>query len=156
MICVLRDLIAGHARVPARQIFRSVISEAARIKIMTALLEHSPENASKGQFYDNVISSFRTLNSKRNAMVHGLWWTRDDGKVFIAKESLDEYATSKGRLVSAREVRFILKKMATLLKQLALHEEKLDRRWVRANILNTPQARAEYRQRFSEGAGGMD
>jgi hypothetical protein len=50
MICVLRDLIAGHAQVPARQVFRSIVSEAVRIRIMTSLLEHSPVNASKGKF----------------------------------------------------------------------------------------------------------
>jgi hypothetical protein len=146
MICVMRDLIAGHAQVPARQIFRSVISEAARIKIMAALLERSPSNSTKGKFYDHVIFSFRTLNSKRNAMVHGLWWTRDDGKMFMARKSLDEYSSDKGREVPASEVHAALKKMVMLVKRLKLHEQKLDHRWMREKLLNTPEARAEYRK----------
>jgi hypothetical protein len=147
MICVLRDLIAGHTRAPARQIFRSVISEAVRIRIMTALLEHSPDNAGKNQFYDKVIFDFRSLNSKRNAMVHGIWWTRDDGKMFVSKESLDEYSgDSKGRQLPIKEVSAIIKKMETLIKRLSSHEQKLNRRWFREKFLNTPEARAEYRR----------
>jgi hypothetical protein len=146
MICVLRDLIAGHAKVPARQIFRSVISEAARIRIMTALLEHSPMNAGKNQFYDKVIFAFRSLNSKRNAMVHGVWWTRDDGKIFVSKESLDEHPVGNGRPVPIKELSTIIKKMEGLVKRLASHEHKLNRRWFRETILTTPEARAEYRR----------
>jgi hypothetical protein len=146
MICVLRDLIAGHTLVPARQIFRSVISEAVRIRIMTALLEHSPGNAGKSQFYDKILLDFRSLNSKRNVMVHGIWWTRDDGKMFVSKESLNEYSVGNGREVPLKEVSAIIKKVAALIKRLTSHEKKLNRRWFPEKILNTPEARAEYRR----------
>ena len=146
MICILRDLVAGHAQVPARQIFRSIISEAVRIKIMTSLLEHSPVNANKGKFYDEIISIFRVLNKKRNEWVHGLWWTRNDGKMFVTKESVQDYSYGKGRHVRVREMEILLKKMLTLIDKLRLHEQKLNERWFKQTVLTTPEARAEYRR----------
>jgi hypothetical protein len=146
MICVLRDLIAGHAQVPARQVFRSIVSEAVRIRIMTSLLEHSPVNASKGKFYDEIIFAFRVLNNKRNECVHGLWWTRDDGKMFVTKESIQDYTLGKGRHVRIREMETLLKKMLALINKLRLHERKLNERWFKETVLTTPEDRAEYRR----------
>jgi hypothetical protein len=146
MICVLRDLIAGHARAPARHIFRSIISEAVRIKIMTSLLEHSPVNANKGKFYDEVIFAFRELNQKRNEYVHSSWWTRDDNKMFIIKESVQDYEHGMGRQIRARELEITLKKMLGLMHKLRLHGWKLDERLFKETTLVSPELRAEYRR----------
>jgi hypothetical protein len=47
MIELLRDLIGGGKELPARQIFRSIVSNDARRKLLVALLEQAPINRTK-------------------------------------------------------------------------------------------------------------
>jgi hypothetical protein len=58
----------------ARQVFRSIINEQIRIKIMRNMLERSPAHTDKGQIYDEIIDEFHALGGIRNKYVHGLWW----------------------------------------------------------------------------------
>lgn len=101
MIAIMAILMGG-LNSPARQIFRSLNSEEARVKIMTTLLERHPINRDKGQEFDDIISLFSEVKKKRNAYAHGLWHTHNDsGRVFLAELSADIFPA----FLTQREVR---------------------------------------------------
>jgi hypothetical protein len=104
MIDVLKDLLGGQPSTPARQIFRSVISNAARKKMMTAVLERSSLNVTKTQFYDDILEEFGALNARRNTYVHGLWYTHNGHRVFLCEESLDDFHHFEAREVHETEL----------------------------------------------------
>jgi hypothetical protein len=90
MIAIMA-LLLGHSAAPARQIFRSLNSEDARVKVMRALLETYPGNLDKGQEYDDLIDLFVEIKNRRNAYSHGLWQTHSSGRTFLAEPTADEY-----------------------------------------------------------------
>src|ERR1700748_426664 len=57
-------LLLGHPAPtsPARQIYRSIVSPNARIKMLKAVLEKSAINRDKTAEYDAIISEFELLN----------------------------------------------------------------------------------------------
>ncbi|HEV7635319.1 MAG TPA: hypothetical protein VGO54_07790 [Bradyrhizobium sp.] len=78
----------GH--MPGRQIFRSISANGVRAKVMHNLLKQFVGNIDKDPMYDFVISEFQTLVNLRNDYLHGLWWTYQDGRVFIQTENIHE------------------------------------------------------------------
>jgi hypothetical protein len=125
MIAILRALLGGHATAPARQIFRSIVSERARIQMMTTLLQKTYLNQTKGNFYDDVIAEFDRLNGKRNAYVHGLWWTREDGRLFLTNDLVGDHHFYRSREVPFSEIRETVSGMKRLLRNLAKFERNL-------------------------------
>jgi len=103
MIEVLGDLIGGKSA-PARQIFKSIISNKARKMVMLACLERSPINANKSAVYDTIIQQFSELNGRRNTFLHGLWYTHDSGRIFLSEESVDDHHWMEVREVEFNEM----------------------------------------------------
>jgi hypothetical protein len=99
---------------PARQIFRSVTGEAARISIMRAMLELAPQNQSKGPEYDEIIRLFDIVRKARKTYAHGLWYVNDEGRAFIHEASPDEMAFFEQREVTAKELEKTLERMGAL------------------------------------------
>jgi hypothetical protein len=58
MIDVLTELLGGNSELPSRQIFRSIVSAQARIKVMRSLLQRTELNDKKDKIYDEVINEF--------------------------------------------------------------------------------------------------
>ncbi|MGA8494217.1 MAG: hypothetical protein WB764_01965 [Xanthobacteraceae bacterium] len=105
MIAVFSDLVSKDPINPARQIFRSLSNNASRIKVMKAMLQRSPQNVCKGDFYDEAISEFEALNGTRNAYTHGLWRTSTaDKKVYLMESTPDEFTFREAREVTPKEV----------------------------------------------------
>lgn len=101
MIAIMAILMGG-LNSPARQIFRSLNSEDARVKIMRSLLERHPLNRDKGQEFDDIIDLFVEVKKKRNAYAHGLWHTHNSTRrVFLSELSPDMFPA----FLSQREVR---------------------------------------------------
>src|SRR4051812_44820339 len=50
----------------ARQMFRTIVSQQVRIKVMRSLLEKAPTHRGKGLFFDEMINEFASLNGARN------------------------------------------------------------------------------------------
>lgn len=121
MIEILRELLGGHKELPARQVFRSIINQQARIQVLTALLEQSWLNRHKDQFYDDIIGEFAGLNKKRNEYVHGLWWTHDSDRVFLCVEAIDDGSFLDGREVTYKEVEAVFLRMSALSAKLVAH-----------------------------------
>lgn len=95
-------LLLGESDAPARQVFRSLNSEDARIKIMRSLLEHARHNTQKGREFDEIIDLFVEIKQSRNRYAHGLWWTHDEtGRAFLEEASPDHART----FLSRREIK---------------------------------------------------
>jgi hypothetical protein len=121
MIGILGDLIgdfnkssAGIPIGPARQIFRSLSSNQARKMVMMSLLERGIINNKLNRFYDDAIDEFSKLNSLRNTYIHGLWWTHEDGRMFLAEETIDDFHFFDARQVKYEEVQEVLTRMIVL------------------------------------------
>ena len=112
-------LLMGGDQAPARQVFRSLNSEDAKLKILTSLLEDSPLNKNKGAEYDEAISLFATVKKKRNAYAHGLWYTHESSRVWLAEASSDELFFFDKREVKIGELTATLQEMADLWHKLS-------------------------------------
>ncbi len=114
MINVLTELLGGNAALPSRQIFRSIVSAQARIKVMRSLLQRAELNDKKDAIYDEVINEFAALNDQRNKFLHGLWYTHESGKVYFVEESIDDLSVFHAREVTAQEIQALIDRMTAL------------------------------------------
>lgn len=108
-------LLLGGNHMPSRQIFRAIIGEEIRIKVLRSLLEHASINKDKGQEFDEVIDLFASVKNKRNTLVHGLWYTHESGRAFIAEPTTEHsFAFFDTREVRKAELLEDLKRMGDL------------------------------------------
>jgi hypothetical protein len=116
MIDVMAILMGGLDHAPARQVFRSLKSEQARILVLRSMLEEGPLNKEKGLEFDEVISLFDEVRDKRNAYVHGLWDTHTESRrAFLQEASTDKIsAFLSEREVKDGEMKAALKRMDEL------------------------------------------
>lgn len=121
MIIILEDLLGGGPGVPARQIFRSIVSNEARKKVMLGLLERAQINRSKDRFYDDIIAEFYSLNGIRNDYIHGLWATHESGRVFLTVESVDDFHFLAAREVKSTDLEATIEQMHKLNRKLIDH-----------------------------------
>ena len=56
---------------------------------MEALLKNGFINREKPEIFYEVIKSFATVKNKRNNYAHGLWFTPESGKIYLAKPTDD-------------------------------------------------------------------
>ncbi|WGS03185.1 hypothetical protein MTX26_35190 (plasmid) [Bradyrhizobium sp. ISRA443] len=113
MIQVLQDLL-GSRSAPARQIFHSVVSNKARQSLMLACLQRSKINIRKTDLYEEIILQFSKLNSQRNGLVHGLWYTHETGRVFLSASSVDDFHYIDAREVKIEELESMNKALGIL------------------------------------------
>ena len=109
----------------ARQMFRTIVSQQLRIKIMRSLLQKTPIHRGKGLFFDKMIKEFEALNKVRNGYAHGLWFTGSDRNLYLEEET-DVYGVFLNkRKVMPEELVGHLKRMADFLKRIDEHENNL-------------------------------
>jgi hypothetical protein len=121
MIAVMASLLGDINTSPARQVFRSLTSEQARLKVMRSLLHEAKSNISKSKYYDEVIDEFASLNKIRNSYVHGLWYTHSTGKVLIAEVRSDEESTfDRKKPISLNQVKHTLRRIIELSRTVGL------------------------------------
>jgi hypothetical protein len=115
------ELLLGHnpsVASPARQIYRSITAPNARIKVLRAVLEKSEINRTKTAEYDEIISEFDSLNSKRNTYVHGLWETHESGKAFLSAPGSDDFYFYKRREVPIQELQNVVIRIRNLARRI--------------------------------------
>lgn len=83
MITILATLMGADQKTPVREIFRSIIAQEAKIKMMRHLLEETEANTHRGPHFDKIIKEFAALNALRNKYIHGLWFNAD-GETFLS------------------------------------------------------------------------
>jgi hypothetical protein len=102
----------GH--LPARQIFRSISANGVRAKVMLNLLGQFIGNYQKDKLYDKAISEFQSLVNLRNDYLHGLWWTKDDGNVYLQTENLNEFSFNRKKHIPEKDFTTFIKRAVAL------------------------------------------
>ncbi len=77
---------------------------------MSALLSHYPGNDKRNldSRYGAVIAEFQSPANARNEYLHGLWWTKADGHVYLQTENIEiSIFNSKRRILRKDFERFI-------------------------------------------------
>jgi hypothetical protein len=113
----------GH--MPGRQIFRSISANGVRTKMMRNLLGQFLGNYTKNSLYDDVISEFQCLVNLRNDWLHGLWWTLEDGRVFLQVENVNEFSFSSKKEVKKEALEDFIKrsnKITKLIREINIKE----------------------------------
>ena len=124
---------------PARQIFRSIVAQSARVKVMKALLERTRTNRDKDEEYDRIVTDFAALNDLRNVYVHGLWLTHESSRVFLSELALDDFHFLKKREVRLEELKTARIRMGNLwLRARALRQAKIAKLFEPAPLLEIP------------------
>lgn len=114
MIIVMHDLISDEPNLPARQIFRAIINQQARIKVLRALLQRSRRNKGKSADFDAVIDEFSAINDLRNSFLHGLWYTHESGRTFLSEASTEDFHFLEKREVKIEDVWAVTERMNAL------------------------------------------
>lgn len=131
MLFVLEELITGDPTTAllvdsaSRTIFRSVVSQDARIKIMQNLLSSTKHNSLKPETFEEILEEFGSLNNIRNEMVHGVWHTTPDLKVVTRSKAgfLHETLTPE-KQVKSKELTDLIRRMHDLNEKIAWRHGK--------------------------------
>lgn len=113
MIDIMRTLLGGRRDMPAKEIFRSIVSQEARIKLMLSLLQ-SEMNEKQPEFIDRCILAFQSLNGSRNSYIHGLWLHNDQGTYITDASPIDGPFGRNTRTVKKEELERFLDRMRKL------------------------------------------
>lgn len=114
MVDLFRELTTIQDHGVARIVFRSIIAQSAREKIMRAALERALVHKAKPAIYDELISEFMALNGIRNDYVHGLWWTDEQQRTILQVQTATWDIAVAGREVTKAEIEANIKKMGDL------------------------------------------
>jgi hypothetical protein len=117
-------LLTGTEGGLSREIFRTIISQEVRNKIMKHALEETVQNADKPAFFDKVLSEFASLNTSRNKYVHGLWMCNDEATYLATSEAARHPFETVTRKVNAAELRAFLSRMGSLSHAIITFEMK--------------------------------
>ena len=82
---------------------RAIKSPKGRVDIMKDLLELAPSNKDIPTSFDGVISEFAAISGRRNAYVHGLWYTEmKTGQAYLEESDEHGMAWHSSRLARWR------------------------------------------------------
>ncbi len=116
---------------------------------MEALLLNAFINPEKPDVFNEVIRVFKTVKDKRNDLAHGLWFTHESGRVFLADPSTDmkQMIAAKRREVPIPELKEDIRRMQRLA---ALIDQAVG--WVDPNPI--PVGKVRMRLRFGAKKSG--
>ena len=100
---LMADLTArllGDAALPGRTIFRGLAGDAQRVTVLRALLGQAPGSA-KADDIEAAIAGYQGARRRWRAYLHGLWYTHENGRTFLAAPGGADAAT----FLVAREVK---------------------------------------------------
>jgi len=111
---------------PGQQIFRPLGSNGARVKVMSALLRFFPGNDRRKNdpSYEAVISEFQSLTNLRNDYLHGLWWTKANGAVYLQTENVEISIFNRKRPIPKKDFEIFLKRCSALRRTIDALELK--------------------------------
>lgn len=101
---LMTDLTArllGDQGAAGRAVFRGLAGDEPRLRVLRLLLEHGTANIGKGADFDAAIAGYAAVRRRWRAYVHGLWYTHENGRTFLAAPGGAEAAS----FLVAREVK---------------------------------------------------
>jgi hypothetical protein len=111
------SFLLGHKGGAARPVLRSIVNQEARIKVMRGVLENTWDTVNLSEACDDLLDEFKKVTALRNRYVHGLWFTHQDGKVYLRAPSVDYWDFSDTRRVTTKELDSFIARLY------ALHEK---------------------------------
>jgi hypothetical protein len=108
--------IVGVPLAVGETMYFSVVNPQIRIKFMTNMITQAAGNKAKIDTHSPVLDMYGRLNSQRNKYVHGRWYQRGDGKVFLEEISHESFAVrwNKKRHVSVTELDLFVLRLSAL------------------------------------------
>lgn len=101
----------------ARPVLRSIVNQEARIKVMRGVLENTWDTVNHSEACDDLLDEFRKVTTLRNRYVHGLWFTHQDGKVYLRSPSVDHFDFSDTRRVTTKELDNFIARLYSLYEK---------------------------------------
>ena len=102
MMADLTARLLGDAVLPGRTIFRGLSGDEQRVKVLRALIAHGPADAGAIGI-DEAIAGYAGARRRWRAYLHGLWYTHENGRTFLAAPGGADAAT----FLVAREVKTV-------------------------------------------------
>jgi len=107
--------LLGDQGVAGRAVFRGLAGDEQRLRVLRALLEHGMANVAKGADFDTAIARYAAARRRWRAYIHGLWYTHESGRTFLAAPGGAEAASFLvAREVKTAELDMELAKLADL------------------------------------------
>ena len=106
---------------PGRQIFRTISNNNTRAKVLLSLLNDFPGNDRKrtDPVYEEIISEFQSLANLRNDYLHGLWWTKLNGDVYLQTENKEATTFfNQRRRIPKADFQSFLTRMPKLIRKI--------------------------------------
>lgn len=100
---LMADLTArllGDAALPGRTIFRGLAGDAQRVTVLRALVGQAPGDANRDDI-ETAVARYQGARRRWRAYLHGLWYTHENGRTFLAAPGGADAAT----FLVAREVK---------------------------------------------------
>jgi hypothetical protein len=88
----------------ARPVLRSIVNQEARIQVMRGVLENTWDTVNLSEACDDLLDEFKKVTALRNRYMHGLWFTHQDGKIYLRAPSVDYWDFSDTRRVTTKEL----------------------------------------------------
>ena len=127
MAVLLNDLLIGKktesygSDLPSITLFRSIVSQKARIDVMRELLEQSDFDPEQTNIYKSLIDAFNDVNTERNMLVHAAWFTDiATGKVTIEPQTKKLIRARYSREMSVEALEATSARMRELYEAIAL------------------------------------
>ena len=97
----LTGRLIGDASLPGRTILRGLASDAQRVRVLRALVEEGRESVANAGHIESAVAGYAAARRRWRAYIHGLWYTHENGRTFLAAPRGIDAAT----FLVAREVK---------------------------------------------------
>lgn len=105
MASLFGTLLAPDPAIPSRIIYNALNGAEKRRQVMQALLQKAEQNVGLGPEFDDLLGEFDGLRKRRNAMVHGLWWTHHETEhVYLQEADVGQHPSADRRRVELDEM----------------------------------------------------
>ena len=92
--------------------------DEARVGVLRALLERTETNTRKGPGFDAAIDQYAAARRRWWIYVHGLWYTHENGRTFLAAPTGDAASFLVAREVKTAELEAELDRVSELTEAL--------------------------------------
>lgn len=109
MAFLLAALLGTGDLAATRHLLKAIKSPRGRVDVMTDLLQKAPSNALAPSTYDDILKEFAAINSRRNAYIHGYWWTFvDNSTTWLSEGTSGSTIFLKARAVEIDELNALM------------------------------------------------
>jgi hypothetical protein len=84
---------------------------------MPGVLENTWNTVNLSEACDDLLDEFRNVTALRNRYMHGLWFTHQDGKIYLRSPSVDYWNFSDTRRVATKELDNFIARLYSLYEK---------------------------------------